>query len=253
MIWVTSKELIPIAGRSQSTASALLEAAASTEPHSRTERHVTADSFPGTRSVRLSTATRIQKPLVNLEGIAIDPLVLLRNSQRQTPFTYLKLLGLLQLELNDCCCQRSHNSNFKNKPVAKMTKQTSPLSALARSALAEFIATALFVWVGCGTAVSSQAVQVFQENPIDKSILVTVSLAFGLAISVLVYAVGPISGGHLNPAVTMAFVSSGLMPVSTGALYVLAQCLGAVVGAALVWGSVASPVLTNGKGSTAYH
>jgi glycerol uptake facilitator-like aquaporin len=128
-----------------------------------------------------------------------------------------------------------------------MTKPTSPLSTLARSTMAEFIAMALFVWVGCGSAVSSQALQVFQENPIDKSILVTVSLAFGMAISVLVYAVGPISGGHLNPAVTMAFVSSGLMSASTGALYVLAQCLGAVVGAALVWGSIASPVLTNGK------
>jgi glycerol uptake facilitator-like aquaporin len=128
-----------------------------------------------------------------------------------------------------------------------MTKPTSPLSTLARSTMAEFIAMALFVWVGYGSAVSSQALQVFQENPIDKSILVTVSLAFGMAISVLVYAVGPISGGHLNPAVTMAFVSSGLMSASTGALYVLAQCLGAVVGAALVWGSIASPVLTNGK------
>jgi glycerol uptake facilitator-like aquaporin len=127
-----------------------------------------------------------------------------------------------------------------------MTKPTSPLSAVARSALAEFIATALLVWIGCGGAVSSQALHVFQENPIDKSLLVSVSLAFGMAVSVLVYAVGPISGGHLNPAVTMAFCSSGLMPVSTGALYVLAQCLGAVVGAALVWGSIASPVLTNG-------
>jgi glycerol uptake facilitator protein len=133
-----------------------------------------------------------------------------------------------------------------------MTKPTSPFySALARSVMAEFIATALFVWIVCGTAVSSQALQVFQPDPMDKSIVVSVSLASGMAIAILVYAVGPVSGGHLNPAVTMAFVSSGLMPAATGVLYVLAQCLGAVCGSVLVWGSIASPALTNGKSLTA--
>jgi glycerol uptake facilitator-like aquaporin len=160
-------------------------------------------------------------------------------------------LGLLQLNLQLTPPTRHKfiATHFRNAHE-KMTKPANPLSAVARSALAEFIATALFVWIGCGCVVSSQALHVFHEDPIDNSILVSVSLAFGMAVSVLVYTVGPISGAHLNPAVTMAFVSSGLMPASTGALYVLAQCVGAVVGAALVWGSIASPVLTNGTSRT---
>jgi glycerol uptake facilitator-like aquaporin len=116
-----------------------------------------------------------------------------------------------------------------------------------RPALAEFFATTLFVWCGCGTAVSMQSIPVFFDIPIDGSFLMTIALAFGLAIAVLVYAIAPISGGHVNPAVTFAFVICGKMPIVTGIRYIAAQCLGAFLGAALVWGCTASDLLTDSK------
>jgi MIP family channel proteins len=73
--------------------------------------------------------------------------------------------------------------------------------------------------------------------------LIAVALAFGIGIAVLVYMVAPISGGHINPAVTFGFVLLGDMTPVKGMLYTLAQCLGAVLGAAIVWGSTASDIL----------
>ena len=61
-----------------------------------------------------------------------------------------------------------------------------------------------------------------------------VALAHGLAIAVLVAAIGRISGGHINPAVTFGAVITGRMKLSTGVLYVLAQLTGAVIGALLL-------------------
>lgn len=69
--------------------------------------------------------------------------------------------------------------------------------ANSRKFAAEFVATTLFVWVGCSTAVSSQAMLAFDPNATnDNTFLVAVSLAFGIAIAVLAYTIAPISGGH---------------------------------------------------------
>jgi MIP family channel proteins len=102
----------------------------------------------------------------------------------------------------------------------------------------------MFVWIGCGTAVSSQAILGFDaEATIDNSFLTAVALAFGIGIAVLVYTVAPISGGHINPAVTFAFVLLGDLSPMVGSFYVTAQCLGAILGAAVLWGSTASNTL----------
>ena len=114
-----------------------------------------------------------------------------------------------------------------------------------RPALAEFFAMTLFVWCGCGTAVSIQAMPVFNSaRPADTSLLLSISIAFGFAIAVLVYTIAPISGGHINPAVTFAFIITGKMPILDGLRYVVAQCLGAIFGASIVWGTAASDLLT---------
>jgi len=99
----------------------------------------------------------------------------------------------------------------------------------ARAFVAEFFAMVLFVWVGCGTAVSAQAEPVFNTNATSGAFLVTVALAFGFGISVLAYSIAPISGGHINPAVTFAFVLLGDMSIVQGALYMLFQILGALL------------------------
>ena len=107
----------------------------------------------------------------------------------------------------------------------------------------------LFVWVGCSTAVAAQAMQVLNPGSTnDNTMLTAVSLAFGLGIAVLIYTIAPISGGHINPAVTLAFVVLGQMELGTALMYIFSQCMGAVLGSLLVWGTTASQVLMDLEG-----
>jgi aquaporin Z len=93
---------------------------------------------------------------------------------------------------------------------------------------AEFLGTFWLVLGGCGSAVLAAA---FPDVGIG---LLGVSLAFGLTVLTGVYAFGPISGGHFNPAVSAGLWAGGRFPTSDLAPYVLAQVLGAVAGAAVL-------------------
>uniref|UniRef100_A0A7R9WIQ8 Aquaporin n=1 Tax=Pseudictyota dubia TaxID=2749911 RepID=A0A7R9WIQ8_9STRA len=106
-----------------------------------------------------------------------------------------------------------------------------------RAIFGEFLATGLFVWAGCGVAVASSR---WGAENFTAADLVAIALGFGLAITTLAYAFGHISGGHMNPAVTLAFVWLRLMDWMTGLFYVLAQCVGAWMGALILWGCSAS-------------
>lgn len=102
---------------------------------------------------------------------------------------------------------------------------------------AEFVAMVLFVWIGTGSAVSSN---VWAEGGgADPGRLLTISVAFGFGITVLAYGIGDISGGHINPAVTFAFMVIGKMKPIAGVLYMVAQFAGAVVGSLVLWGCTA--------------
>ena len=115
--------------------------------------------------------------------------------------------------------------------------------------VAEFVAMTLFVWVGCGTAVSSQALTAFSPGTTnDNSFLTAVALAFGFGIVVLAYSIAPLSGGHINPAVTTSLFCIGEIGAVKAAAYIAVQCLGAILGAALVWGSTASDTLKTATG-----
>ena len=87
---------------------------------------------------------------------------------------------------------------------------------------AEFAGTLTLVFVGCGVAVLSGG----QYLP--------TALAFGLVVLGMVYAIGPISGCHVNPAVSVAMVVAGKMKAKDCVMYIIAQFLGAIVGAALL-------------------
>ena len=99
---------------------------------------------------------------------------------------------------------------------------------VARRAAAEFVGTFALIFVGAGAIATGAGLG-------DPS-LVGVALAHGLVIAVMVSAVGHISGGHFNPAVTLGFLVTGrIAPVIAGA-YLAAQFAAAVVGAAaLKW------------------
>ncbi len=96
---------------------------------------------------------------------------------------------------------------------------------MARRGAAEFIGTFWLVLGGCGSAVLAAA---FPDVGIG---LAGVSLAFGLTVLTMAYAIGHISGCHLNPAVTIGLVAGGRFPVKDVPLYIIAQVVGAIAGA----------------------
>jgi aquaporin Z len=94
---------------------------------------------------------------------------------------------------------------------------------VVRKLAAEFLGTLWLVLGGCGSAVLAAK---FPEVGIG---LVGVSLAFGLTVLTMAYAIGHISGCHLNPAVTVGLVAAGRFKASGAVGYIVAQVLGAVV------------------------
>src|SRR5437868_808121 len=105
--------------------------------------------------------------------------------------------------------------------------------SLMKRSLAEGFGTFWLVFGGCGSAVLAAA---FPGVGIG---LLGVSLAFGLTVVTMAYAVGHISGGHFNPAVTLGLLAGGRVPARDVAPYVIAQVLGAVL-AAWVLATIAS-------------
>ena len=94
---------------------------------------------------------------------------------------------------------------------------------------AEFFGTFWLVLGGCGSAVLAAAVP-------DVGIgWLGVALAFGLTLLTMAYAIGPISGAHLNPAVTLGVYLAGRLPAKDVAPYMVAQVVGGVIAAILLW------------------
>src|SRR5512145_2874702 len=100
---------------------------------------------------------------------------------------------------------------------------------------AEFVGTLWLVLGGCGSAVLAAA---FPNVGIG---LLGVALAFGLTVLTMAYAIGHISGCHLNPAVTVGLCTGGRFPAKEVVPYFIAQVIGAVVGAGVLY------VIASGK------
>jgi aquaporin Z len=99
----------------------------------------------------------------------------------------------------------------------------------SRRIAAEVFGTFWLVFGGCGAAVLAAG---FPDLGIA---FVGVSLAFGLTVLTMAYAVGHISGGHFNPAVTIGLWSAGRCPASNVVPYILAQVIGAIIAAGVLW------------------
>src|SRR3954466_7030122 len=98
-----------------------------------------------------------------------------------------------------------------------------------RRLTAEAIGTFWLTFAGCGSAVIAAA---FPEVGIG---LLGVSLAFGLTVLTMAYAIGHISGCHLNPAVTIGLAAGGRFPTKDILSYVLAQVAGAILASAVLY------------------
>src|SRR5829696_3914434 len=101
--------------------------------------------------------------------------------------------------------------------------------SLNKRVTAEFIGTLWLVFGGCGSAVIAAA---FPQVGIG---LLGVSLAFGLTVLTMAYAIGHISGCHLNPAVSVGLAAARRFPASEVPAYVIAQVFGAIAGSGLLY------------------
>ncbi len=95
--------------------------------------------------------------------------------------------------------------------------------------MAELLGTFVLVLGGCGSAVLAAA---FPQLGIGFA---GVALAFGLTVLIMAYAVGHISGGHFNPAVTLGLIAGGRFPLSQALPYIIAQLAGATAAAAVLY------------------
>ena len=104
--------------------------------------------------------------------------------------------------------------------------------AAARPLVAELVGTFILVFVGCSVAVAGALARPIAGPPYDS---LAVALAFGIALVAVVAAIGPVSGGHVNPAVTIAQAAIGQFPWRSVPGYVAAQLVGAILAALAVW------------------
>src|SRR5262245_22399430 len=118
----------------------------------------------------------------------------------------------------------------------------SPPSTLQKLS-AEFLGTGFLVFVGAGSAAATGVIAAGTKVAFSMAQLGMISFAFMLVIVGAVYAIGHISGGHINPAVTLALAASGKFPWREVPGYVAAQLVGATAGAAAIF-------LTLGKAAT---
>jgi aquaporin Z len=109
-----------------------------------------------------------------------------------------------------------------------MAESTAALPGIVQKLAAEVIGTFVLVFFGCGSVVYAATTGAI-------STVTTVGLTFGVAVMVMAYAFGRVSGGHFNPAVSVGAAISGRIAWRETGLYVLAQLLGAFLGALVLF------------------
>jgi aquaporin Z len=114
-----------------------------------------------------------------------------------------------------------------------------------RKLAAELLGTAVLVFFGVGTATLAFGFKL-DGGSVAAGVVMT-ALAFGLVLLALVYAIGPISGCHVNPAVTIGFVASKRMTISDAAGYLVAEFVGAILGALALYAVLSGSPLYSRK------
>ncbi|MGC4940581.1 MIP/aquaporin family protein [Kribbella sp. DT2] len=123
-------------------------------------------------------------------------------------------------------------------------------NSLAQRLGTELLGTAILVFVGVGAVPATLIVN--GTAPMTMADLGMISFAFAAAVVATVYALGPISGNHINPAVTVGLAATGRFPWSLVPAYVAAQLAGAVLGAAAILGVLGPKASDLGLGVATY-
>jgi aquaporin Z len=122
------------------------------------------------------------------------------------------------------------------------------LNGAVKKYLAEAIGTAFLVLIGCGSVAIAG-----YGGAMPLGIL-PIAFAFGLAVTAMAYAIGPISGCHINPAVTVSMVAAGRMPAGEAIAYIMSQLVGGILGALVLYVIVSGKLAasTNGLGANGW-
>nr|WP_242040641.1 MIP/aquaporin family protein [Coleofasciculus sp. FACHB-1120] len=113
------------------------------------------------------------------------------------------------------------------KSVSRMARWDSVFQSCKQQAIAEGVGTFILVFAGTGAVMVNQ----ISDGAVTH---LGISFVFGAVVAALIYALGHISGAHFNPAVTLAFWTSGFFPKHQVLPYILAQSLGAIAASALL-------------------
>jgi glycerol uptake facilitator protein len=124
--------------------------------------------------------------------------------------------------------------------------------SMPQRALAEFFGTAALVLVGPGSVIATLTLAGKAVPAVTEADLLAISFAFGFIITALVYAIGKVSGCHINPAVTFALAVTKRFPWKELPVYWAAQYAGAILGAFAIWGVFGANAVTFGMGQTSF-
>ena len=120
-------------------------------------------------------------------------------------------------------------------PGSKLSEIKS--TKLLNSLLAELLGTLFLVLIGCGSCMGHGCKCAKSQGDTCTEVdldITRISLAFGLAVATIAQSIGHISGCHVNPAVTVGLVTGRKMGIAKGVLYIIAQCIGALIGAGIL-------------------
>ena len=98
-----------------------------------------------------------------------------------------------------------------------------------KSYIAEVFGTFCLVFIGCSSVITGGFGGLLPGGAVG------IGLAFGIAVVAMAYAIGPVSGAHLNPAVSLGAFLAGRLPASDLIGYIIAQVVGGIIGAVVVW------------------
>ena len=145
--------------------------------------------------------------------------------------TNSKLDELLEAETEEETARVLEHSRLKTPSLHKYRMLTSldDFRSLMfwRAVLAEYIGTFILVLLAVGSTV-----QGWEDDKLD---VVQIALSFGLCVATSVWIIGHISGGHINPAVTIAMLVTRKISLIRAFLFIIVQCLGAISGAGLIY------------------
>src|SRR5881275_3404319 len=119
--------------------------------------------------------------------------------------------------------------------------------------LAEVLGTAALVLVGPGSVIATLTLAGKAVPAVTEADLLGISFAFGFIITALVYAIGKVSGCHINPAVTFALAATKRFPWREVPTYWAAQVVGAVLGGLAIWAVFAHTAILDGMGMTSFN